>query len=114
MAYDPGFETLMREDLHEALGPRTEELSERKMFGGLCYMLNGNMLCGVHKRGMMYRVGKDRADQALALEGAQPMAFTGRPMGGMIELYEDDLDREATRAGLMRLALDFVDALPPK
>ena len=114
MAYDPGFETLMQEDLVAALGPRTEDLSERKMFGGLCYMLSGNMLCGVHKHGMMYRVGKANADQALALEGAQPMAFTKRPMGGMIELYEDDIDREDTRAGLLALALDFVDALPAK
>lgn len=114
MGYDPGFETLLHEDLADALGPRTEELSDRKMFGGLCFMLNGNMLCGCHKRGLMYRVGKGNAAAALTLEGAQPMAFTGRPMGGMIELYEDDLDRDATRAGLLRHALDFVDALPPK
>ncbi|MCJ7872276.1 TfoX/Sxy family protein [Phaeobacter sp. J2-8] len=114
MAYDPGFETLMNEDLGAALGPRIAELSERKMFGGLCVMLNGNMLCGVHKRGLMYRVGKGGADAALALEGARPMAFTGRPMGGMIELYEDDIDRDDTRMGLLRLALDFVDALPAK
>ncbi|WP_283646622.1 TfoX/Sxy family protein [Marinovum algicola] len=114
MAYDPGHETLLREDMGEALGPRVVELSERKMFGGLCFMLNGNMLCGVHRDGLMYRVGKENADRALALEGAHPMAFTGRPMGGMIELYEDDLDRDTTRQGLMALALDFVDALPPK
>ena len=114
MSYDPGFETLLRDDLTEALGPRTGELSERKMFGGLCFMLNRNMLCGVHKRGLMYRVGKGNADTALALEGAQPMTFTGRPMGGLIELHEDDMDRDATRTGLLALALQFVDRLPPK
>lgn len=114
MAYDPGYETRLREDLAKALGPRLEEMSERKMFGGLCFILNGNMLCGVHKAGLMYRVGKGNAEAALALDGAQPMAFTGRPMGGMIELYETDLDRDSTRTELLRLALDFVDALPAK
>lgn len=114
MAYDPGHETLLREDMGAALGPRADELSERRMFGGLCFMLAGNMLCGVHKNGLMYRVGKDRAAQALDLPGAAPMAFTGRPMGGMIELYEDDLEREDTRAGLLALAVEFVDTLPAK
>ncbi|TNF18583.1 MAG: hypothetical protein EP318_17545 [Rhodobacteraceae bacterium] len=114
MAHDPGVETLMRADLDAALGPRCAELSDRRMFGGICVLLNGNMLCGVHGRGLMYRVGKDQADQALAFERAQPMTFTGRPMGGMIELYADDLAHTDTRTGLLRLALDFVDALPPK
>ncbi|MDA7429815.1 TfoX/Sxy family protein [Primorskyibacter aestuariivivens] len=114
MAYDPGHETLLREDLGAALGPRADELDERRMFGGLCFMMAGNMLCGVHKRGLMYRVGKDRAEAALAIPGAQPMAFTGRPMGGMIELYEDDLGRDDTRKGLLALAVEFVDTLAPK
>ncbi len=114
MGYDPGHESLLRDDLAEALGPRCDEISERRMFGGLCLMLNGNMLCGVHKGGLMYRVGKARAEAALRLEGAQPMAFTGRVMGGMIALSEEDLPRDATRRGLLRLALAFVNALPPK
>lgn len=114
MAHDPGHETLLREDLGAALGPRADGLIEKRMFGGICFMLAGNMLCGVHGHGLMYRVGKDRAEAALRLPGARPMTFTARPMGGMIELYEDDLDREATRAGLLALAVEFVDTLAPK
>ncbi len=114
MAHDPGHETMLREDLGEVLGQRVEELGERKMFGGLCFMLNGNMLCGVHKGGMMFRVGKDNADTALALPNANPLAFTGRPMGGMIEMFEDDLENETTRRALIELARQFVDTLPPK
>lgn len=114
MAHDRGHEALLREDIGAALGQRADDLSERKMFGGLCVMLAGNMLCGVHKNGLMYRVGKDRAAQALELPGAVPMAFTGRPMGGMIELHGDDIGRDTTRAGLLALAIEFVDTLPAK
>lgn len=114
MGYDPGHERLLRDDLAAALGPRCAAISERRMFGGLCLMLDGNMLCGVHKDGLMYRVGKAHAEAALQLAGAQPMAFTGRVMGGMITLAEDELPRDATRRDLLRLALAFVGTLPPK
>ena len=59
MAYDEGLAELLRGDVAE-LGA----IAEKKMFGGLCFMLNGNMLCGVHKGGAMFRVGKDNAAEA--------------------------------------------------
>jgi len=109
MAYDEGLAALMREDLVEANG-----LSEKKMFGGLCFLLSGNMLCGVHKGGAMYRVGKENHAAALDLEGVGPMAFTGRPMGGMVDVTHDAMAQDDTRAALLHLALDFVAPLPPK
>jgi hypothetical protein len=60
-------------------------LSEKRMFGGLCFMLHGNMLCGVHKGGGMFRIGKDNYAQALLLPGVSPMELTGRKMGGFVE-----------------------------
>ena len=109
MAYDEGLYELLKDDLVDVTG-----LAEKKMFGGIAFMLNGNMLCGVHKDGAMYRVGKENEAQALALPGAEPMGFTGRRMGGFIDAGPDAMADDAARAELLRLALDFVAALPAK
>ena len=109
MAYDEGLAQLLR----EALSDR-DTLTERKMFGGLCFMLNGNMLCGVHAGGGMFRVGKENAQRALAIDGASPMAFTGRPMGGMVDVTDELMADEARFAEILSLALDFVSPMPPK
>src|SRR5215472_12591669 len=58
------------------------QVREVKMFGGLCFMLNGNMVAGTSKRGLMVRVGKDQQPNALARPGTQRMEMTGRPMEG--------------------------------
>jgi TfoX/Sxy family transcriptional regulator of competence genes len=57
---------------------------EVKMFGGLCFMLNGNMVAGTSKRGLLVRVGKDQQLDALSRPGAKPMEMAGRPMAGYI------------------------------
>lgn len=76
MAIDQGIYEVLKDDIGALEG-----LSEKKMFGGIAFMLRGNMLCGVHKDGAMYRVSKDNEEAALALPGARKMTFTGRPMG---------------------------------
>ena len=70
MAYDNGLAEILRDALAEMNG-----ITERKMFGGLCFMWNGNMLCGVHAKGGMARVGKDQMDMALAIDGVDPPVF---------------------------------------
>jgi len=108
MAWDEGLAQLMRDDL------AGEPVVEKKMFGGLCFLLNGHMVCGIHKGGAMFRVGKPNEASALAVEGAAPMMFTGRPMSGMID-FSDDATADDTRRGkVMAMALSFVRALPPK
>ena len=62
----------------------------------------------------MYRVGKAREAAALALPHTRPMAMTGRPMPGMVEVDAEAFTDPALRERLMRLALDFVDGLPAK
>lgn len=109
MAADPGMLEQMREDI----GPRAG-LSEIRMFGGVCFMLDGHMVGGVHGKGAIFRVGKDRHEEGLGLPGARPMSFTARPMGGMVELSPDAFARDETRSRLMEMALDFVRSLPPK
>lgn len=108
MPYDEGMAETMRGDLGIEPG-----LSEKKMFGGLCFLLHGNMVCGVHKDGAMYRPGKEREAEALAA-GAEPLSFTGRPMGGMVELDEDRFADDAIRSRLTTLSLAHAGSLPSK
>ncbi|MCH2069370.1 MAG: TfoX/Sxy family protein [Shimia sp.] len=109
MAYDEGHATLMREDLADIDG-----ITEKKMFGGLCFLHYGNMVCGVHKDGGMARVGKPREAEALEIEGVDPLSFTGRKMGGMVDLSEDLLGDDTRRAQVIALALTNAQSLPPK
>ena len=63
---------------------RRKGYMERKMFGGICFMLNGHMTSGVVKDDLMVRVGADGYEAALKLSHARPMDFTGRPLKGII------------------------------
>ena len=109
MAYDEGLAAMMREDLQGLDG-----ITEKKMFGGLCFLMNGNMVCGVHKGGGMFRVGKSREAEARAIEGAAELSFTGRPMGGMIEVADEALADDDRRAKWVALAVTNAASLPAK
>lgn len=92
---------------------RRRGISERKMFGGICWMLHGNMLCGVEVGRYMFRVGPALEAEALSRPGARPMDITGRPMRGFVWVDA----RTAPEAELRRwieLATRFAGALPPK
>ena len=108
MPYSEQMADQMRADLGLLPG-----LSEKKMFGGLCFLLNGHMVCGVHKGGAMYRPGKPREATALAA-GAEPLSFTGRKMGGMVELDDGTFTDDKTRSILTELSLTNAASLPPK
>ena len=91
----------------------TGAVREVRMFGGLCFMLNGNMVAGTSKRGLMVRVGKDQQSNALARPAAKRMEMTGRPMEGYIFVDPPPPDEQALRDWL-DLAVAFVKTLPPK
>ena len=109
MAYDEGLAQIMRDHL-----AARDDIVEKKMFGGIAFMLDGNMLCGVTSGGGMFRVGKENHTAALAIDGAAELSFTGRKMGGMVEADDDAIASDETRSALMGLALQFVTALPVK
>ena len=109
MAYDEGHAELLRQELADEPG-----LTEKKMFGGLCFLIHGNMVCGVHKGGGMARVGKDLEPKALEIEGIRPLSFTGRKMGGMVDIPQDVINDDALRARIVGLALEYARSLPPK
>jgi hypothetical protein len=88
-------------------------ITEKKMFGGYCWMLRGNMLCGVEVGRFMFRVGKALEAEALARQGASPMDITGRPMPGFVWVRADATQGKALR-GWIDLASGYVGALPAK
>jgi hypothetical protein len=89
-------------------------VTTRRMFGGLAFLVDGHMCCGVVGSELMARVGPDAYRRALAEEHARPMDFTGRPMRGFVFVAEPGIrDEEALGAWLER-CVDFVRSLPPK
>jgi TfoX/Sxy family transcriptional regulator of competence genes len=88
-------------------------IREVRMFGGIGYLLNGNMVAASSKRGLLIRVGKERHHDALTRPGARVMEMKGRPMEGYIFVDPAVLDDRALRDWL-KLALAFVRTLPPK
>ena len=109
MAYDEGLAELMRAELGDLPG-----LTEKKMFGGICFLQHGNMICGVHAGGAMFRIGKENEAEGLGLDGVGPMTFTGRKMGGMVDAGDAAMADDAIRGHLTGLALAYVATLPPK
>ena len=79
MAFDNALAEKIRRALDGSAG-----WTERKMFGGLAFLLHGNMCCGIVDRRLMVRVGQDAYEKTLALPNVRPMDFTGRPIRGFI------------------------------
>lgn len=109
MAYDGELADRVRGAIGDHVG-----LSERKMFGGLAFMLDGNMACGVIGDEMMVRVGPDAYPAALAKPGAREMDFTGRPMRGMVMVAAEILIEDDRLAEWVDLGADYAGSLPPK
>ena len=86
---------------------------EKSMFGGMCFLLRGNMLCGTGKTEFMFRVGKEQDAAALARPGARPMDITGKVMKGFVWVDPAKCDAPALKRWI-EMAEDYVGALPPK
>lgn len=109
MAFDEGLAQRVR----EALSPRPD-LTEKRMFGGLCFLLGGNMCCGIVGEELMLRVGPDAYEEVLAREHAREMDFTGRAMRGMVYVGVDGLRSDQALSTWLEPAITFAGGLPPK
>jgi hypothetical protein len=96
-----------------ALGHR-DDVFKRKMFGGIAFMLHGNMACGVLRDELMPRLGPEAAAKSLKLKHARPMDFTGRPMTGMLYVGADGIRTAKQLRSWLDKAETFADTLPPK
>ena len=88
-------------------------IREVRMFGGIGFMLNGNLVAAVSRRGLLLRVGKDRQAGALERSSARPMVMRGRTMEGYVFADPPALSKRAVQSWLS-LAVGHVQTLPPK
>ncbi|QQR40301.1 TfoX/Sxy family protein [Devosia rhizoryzae] len=102
-------------DRVRGLLPGGENIREQKMFGGICFMLDGHMLVAPGSDGsLMVRVGKDGMEAALRRQGASVMEMKGRKMGGFILVSGDAIEDESALGEWIDLARAFVRTLPAK
>lgn len=93
---------------------RRKGITERRMFGGLAFMVGGNMACGIVKDELMVRVGPDGYDDALAQPHARPMDFTKRPMRGMVYVGTVGFRTDEDLKAWVERGLRFARSLPAK
>lgn len=107
------FDAALAERVRELLGPRSD-VAEKRMFGGVAFMVAGHMACGVTSGGeAMLRLGPEGCERALARPHVRPMDLTGRPMKGFVLADPSGLGDDGL-AELLDDAVDFVLTLPPK
>ncbi len=109
MGYDEGTAQRVRDVMGNAPG-----LSERRMFGGISFMLDGNMCCGVVNTELVVRIGKDQYPDALRQPHVRPMDFTGRPLTGFVYVSPDGYDSETSLERWIHHSVSFVRTLPTK
>jgi TfoX/Sxy family transcriptional regulator of competence genes len=109
MAYDEALAQRVREVIADKRG-----MTERQMFGGLAFMLHGNMFVGILDRSLMARVGPENYERALASLGARQMDFTGRPMRGYVFVDAECVKSTADLKRWVALCTDFAAKLPAK
>ncbi len=109
MAYDERLAERVRSVLGDRVG-----VEERKMFGGLSFMMHGNMCCGVVDSRLMVRVGPKAYEASLARPHARPMDFTGRPMRGMVFVEAAGIRTKRTLSPWVERGVAFAASLPAK
>ena len=109
MAYDE----MLAERVRRALAGQ-DRFSERKMFGGMAFMIRGHMCCGVVGQDLMVRVGADHYEAALAEPYARHMDFTGRPLRGMVYVGPGGNETDEALLEWIKRGVEFAASLPPK
>ncbi len=107
------FDTQLADRIRQVLKNK-RHISERKMFGGVCFMFQGKMLCGVEKNNMVVRVGPNQYEAALKASHVRPMDFTGKPLRGFIYVSQEGLKSDKKLLDWIDLARTYVSSLPPK
>jgi TfoX/Sxy family transcriptional regulator of competence genes len=109
MAFDEGLAARVREALQGV-----SFVTEKRMFGGLTFMINGHMCCGVMGDRLMLRVGAPTYEQTLLQPHVRPMDFTNRPLTGFVFVQPGGLEDDDELAAWVQRGVDFAGALPPK
>jgi TfoX/Sxy family transcriptional regulator of competence genes len=103
MAYDGKLADRVREIIAET----NKNIEEKKMFGGLCFMVNDKMCVGVEQERLMLRIDPEKYEELLGKTGCQPMDFTGKPMKGFVFVDKDVLQTKNQLHYWINLALEY-------
>lgn len=109
MAYDEGLAERIRDFIRHR-----PNLAERKMFGGLAFMLNGHMFVGILGDTLMARIGPAQYPDALRQAHTREMDFTGKPMKGFVFVAPEGFEADSDLERWIDLCVKFVEILPPK
>ena len=91
-----------------------KNVEAKKMFGGVCHLLNGNMVCGVYKDYLILRLGEKAAAQALKQSHTRPFDITGKPMKGWVMVEGTGFKTDDSLKSWLNKAKTFVKTLQPK
>ncbi len=109
MAYDEG----LVERVREVLGDRPD-IREKKMFGGLAFMVQGNMALGLMTDDLMVRVGTEQYEKALTMPHTRKMDLTGRPMKGFVIVELEGYEEDESVASWVKQGVAYARSLPAK
>jgi TfoX/Sxy family transcriptional regulator of competence genes len=109
MAYDEE----LAERVRDLLSARSE-VTERKMFGGIAFMVAGNMACGVLGDELIVRLGDDEGEKALAEDGVRPFDFTGKPMKNIVYVSPERTSDDVGLTEWIEAGADYAASLPSK
>ena len=109
MAYDEDLASRVR-----VVMANRRQVEEKRMFGGLTFMVEGHMCCGVIDRDLVVRVGPQAHTGTVTLPHARPMDFTGKPLRGMVYVSAKGTCADADLEAWVDRGLAFVSSLPPK
>jgi TfoX N-terminal domain len=109
MAYDEALAARIRDILGGAEG-----VAEKKMFGGIAFLINGNMACGVNRDDMIVRLEPEQTDAALAEPHVRLFDMTGRPMKGWVVVGPGGVAEDADLRSWVGRGADFARSLPAK
>ena len=107
------FSEALAEGIRQRLA-RRKNVEEKKMFGGIGFLLNGNMLVGVWKDSLIVRLGPDNYDDALLEPHVREFDITGRAMKGWVLVEAEGVEEDDQLADWIERAMKFVKALPKK
>lgn len=109
MAYNQVLAQRIRNELKQS-----PDLQEKKMFGGVGFLIRGNMACGVHGDDLIVRVGPQGFQTALSRPHTRPFDMTGKPMSGWVMVAPQGYEAESELKGWVQQGVEFAQSLPQK
>ena len=109
MSYDKGLAQRVREIVEEEPG-----YDEKKMFGGICFLINGNMACGILHDDIIIRVGADNYEESLRLPHTRIFDITGKPMRGWVLVSSEGHESDEDLTEWVQKGIKYARSLPPK